>query len=686
MTATASVSRVLFVAFCGLLAVRSGSARGQNGAAPQAGLFTEQQVDHGRAVYAQSCAACHGVSLSGGSASPLIGSSFQVRWSHVDMKVDDLLYFVRTAMPPNAAQSLSLADHAAVVALILHGNGYAPGTTTLAVGSRGLDQKFPWAGRFRSSYGRGDELATPGGTEEFIAGAPDATPGMTGPDQAALNAASRSTDWLHYGHDYAGTRHSPLSQITADNASRLTPACIYQMSETGNFQTGPIVHNGVMYVTIRGTTLALDAATCKPKWKQTWQPRGNTVWERSRGIAIKDGYVVRGTPDGYLMAMNAQTGALVWARRVARADVGETFTMAPMIFEDLVLIGPAGSENNIQGWVGAFRLKDGSPVWRFNTVPQRGEPGFETWKSPAGIPMGGGAVWTSFSLDTETGDLHIPVTNPAPDLPVQLRQGQNLYTNSMVVLDVRTGRLRWYNQLVPNDSHDWDLTQASPIISATINGTTRRLVVTAGKDGFLRPIDRDTRQIVYATPVTTIKNADVPVTTQPSHACPGVLGGVEWSGPAYHPGTNMLFVPAVDWCSTFTAFEEPRYIPGKNYMGGTVTRDPAGESQGWLTAIDASTGAVKWKYRSARPMVAAVTTTAGNLLLTGELGGDFLAFDARTGREVYRFNTGGPIGGGVVTYSAQGRQHIAAASGSPSSFWVDAYPGAPTIVVFALPR
>ena len=234
----------------------------------------------------------------------------------------------------------------------------------------------------------------------------------------------------------------------------------------------------------------------------------------------------------------------------------------------------------------------------------------------------------------------------------------------MVVLDARTGKLRWYNQLVPNDSHDWDLTQASPLIDTTINGAARRLVVTAGKDGFLRPIDRTTHQIVYATPVATIENASAPVTTKPGRTCPGVLGGVQWSGPAYHPGTNMLYVPAVDWCSTFVAFEEPRYIPGKNYMGGSATRDPASASQGWVTAIDASTGAVKWKYRSPRPMVAAVTTTAGNLLLTGELGGDFLAFDARTGREVYRFNTGGSIGGGVVTYSAQGRQYIAVVSGS----------------------
>jgi alcohol dehydrogenase (cytochrome c) len=589
-------------------------------------------------------------------------------------------------MPPGASTSLSVGDHASVVAYILQNNGYTPGTTTLALGSKGLDEHFLWAGKYQSSYGRSDQLAAVASRDDFISG--DSRTGLQsdGPDQAALNGASNSTEWLIHSHDYAGTRYSPLNQINVDNASRLAPACVFQMGETGNFQTGPIVYKGVMYLTTRTSTVAIDAATCKPKWKQTWTPRGDTVWERNRGVAIKDGYLVRGTPDGYLVAMNSQTGGLIWARRVAKAEAGETFTMAPIIYEDLVLIGPAGSENNIQGWVGAFRLRDGSSVWRFNTVPKKGEAGFETWKDPKGIPMGGGAIWTSFSLDTETGDLHVAVTNPSPDLPVHLRQGSNLYTNSIVVLDVRTGKLRWHNQLVPNDSHDWDLTHASPIFNTTVNGVARRFVTTAGKDGFLRVLDRDTREVVYTTAVTTIENANTPITTKPTRACPGVLGGVEWNGPAYNAGLNMLYVPAVDWCTTFTAFEEPRYIPGRNYMGGTVTSDPTQKSQGWIIAIDASNGAVKWKYRSPRPMVAAVTTTGGNLLFTGALGGDFLALDARTGREVYRFNTGGSIGGGVVTYAAGGKQYVAVASGSPSNFWVDQYPGAPTIVIFALPR
>jgi alcohol dehydrogenase (cytochrome c) len=163
-----------------------------------------------------------------------------------------------------------------------------------------------------------------------------------------------------------------------------------------------------------------------------------------------------------------------------------------------------------------------------------------------------------------------------------------------------------------------------------------------------------------------------------------VLGGTEWNGPAYSPSTGMLYVPAVDWCATFTAYEQVRFIPGKGYMGGRTDLDPADKAQGWLTAIDAATGAVKWKYRSARPMVAAVTATAGNVVMTGELTGDFTILDAKTGAVLYRFNTGGPIGGGVVTYAVAGRQYVAVASGSPSNFWVDRNPGAPTIVVFAI--
>jgi alcohol dehydrogenase (cytochrome c) len=676
-TSLSSPARHLLIIFS-VVTIGAVVLRGAQGRAPapaRAAMYTEAQAITGESLYRQSCAGCHGATLTGGTAPPLAGPAFETSWSDPRVTVADVFFIARTTMPPRASNTLTAQDHAAVFAYILKMNGFQAGATALTASSEPLESAH-------LAIANRDARAAP---PEFIPGASGAAPATTGPDQATLTRASDSTDWLFHTHDYSGTRFSPLQEINATSAARLAPACLFQVGERDNFQTGPIVYNGTMYVTTTASTVALDAATCRVKWRHTWQPRETVGFQRNRGVAIKDGRVIRGTPDGYLLALNSETGAELWARRIGRPADGEIFVMAPVVFEDLVLIGPALSERNVQGWVGAFRATDGTPVWRFNTIPKPGEAGFETWKNPKGIPMGGGAIWTSFALDTETGDLHVAVTNPAPDLPVHLRQGTNLYTNSVIVLDARTGKLRWYRQMVPNDSHDWDLTHATPMFNTTINGATHRLVVTAGKDGVLRAVDRDTHAVIYETPVTTRENAETPVITTPTRACPGLLGGTEWNGPAFSPATNMLYVPAVDWCATFTAYEQVRFIPGKGYMGGRADLDPIDKSQGWLTAIDAATGAVKWKYRSPRPLVAAVTTTAGNIVMTGELTGDFTIFDARSGAVLYRFNTGGPMGGGVVTYAVGGRQYIAAASGSPSNFWVERNPGAPTIVVFALP-
>jgi alcohol dehydrogenase (cytochrome c) len=678
-----SGTRLRFLGWCGAacaVSIVAAVVVAGQAAPPQSRprLFTAEQAARGEAVYREACAACHGATLAGGNAPALAGPAFARSWSDPRVTLDDVFFIIRTTMPPAGSTAIPIGDKAAVFAYILRENGYESGSTPVAADTAQLARSPVQV--------RATAAATRAVPPAFLAAAPGVVPATSGPDQATLTAAATSGDWLVHNHDYAGTRHSPLSEITTANAAQLRPACIFQMGERDNFQTGPIVHDGVMYVTTMLTTIALDAATCRVKWRHTWEAKDDTGWQRNRGVGVKDGRVVRATPDGYLVALSADRGALLWARQVSKPDEGETFTMAPTLVEDLILVGPAGSENNVQGWVGAFRLSDGTPVWRFNTVPKPGEQGYETWKNPKQIPVGGGAVWTPFSVDLATGDVHVAVTNPSPDLPIHLRQGDNLYTNSVVALDLRTGGLRWFKQLIANDSHDWDVTHASPLFTATVEGQPRRLLATAGKDGVLRTLDRDTRRVLYETPITTRENADVPVGLTPIRACPGVLGGVEWNGPAFSPQTGLLYVPAVDWCTTFVAYEQVRHIPGKLYMGGDTTMDPPSRAQGWVTAVDGATGEVRWKYRSPRPMVAAVTTTAGGVLFTGELTGDFLALDARSGEELYRFNTGGPMGGGIVTYNAGGRQYVAAASGSPSSFWVDRNAGSPTIVVFALPK
>ena len=659
-----------------LLLMGSGATilRGQS--TPAQVPFTRAQAADGARVYSQRCASCHGPRLDDGEAPPLTGSKFIETWSSPARALDDLLFIIRTTMPKGQAGTLPASDYVAVLAHMLDRNGYPAGDRPLPGDDRALE-----ALRLPRPAGAAADKKAP--APEYIAGSGGTTPRATGPThQELLAATGKGRDWLMHTHDYSGTRYSPLTQITSTNASQLRPVCVYQVGESGNFQTGPVVDRGTMYVTSIYATIALDAATCRPKWRHVWTPRATEVFANNRGVAVKDGRVIRASADGYLMTLDAADGRLLWARRIADATKGETFTMAPLVFDNLIVIGPAVSEFAIKGWVGAFKLDNGEPVWKFNIVPDPGEPGAETWKQPEGFPVGGGGVWTAPTLDTERELIFVATGNPAPDFPAELRGGANLYTNSVLALNVRTGKLAWYQQLVPTDNHDWDLTHASPLYRVTVGGRERQMLGTVGKDGVLRVIDRDSQARVFETPVTTLENTTAPVTPAGTRACPGLVGGVEWNGPTFHPGLNIIATAAVDWCATFYTDTEVRHVPGQVFLGGRTVNDK--ESKGWVTAVDAVTGKVRWRYRSERPMVAAVTTTAGGLLFAGELNGDFVAFDAATGNVRYRFNTGGPIGGGIVSYEVSNRQYIAVASGRPSRFWIQEHSGGPLVMVFAL--
>ncbi|MEO8450989.1 MAG: PQQ-binding-like beta-propeller repeat protein [Gemmatimonadota bacterium] len=646
----------------------------QHPASPGGG-YTTEQANRGRTIYGTYCAGCHGTGLEGAVGPALAGPVFLRKWGAPGRDAQKLFHLIRATMPKPAVGSLSPEAYAQVFAYVLKRNGLPAGDDALDGSAAALQ-----AIHLDQLAGPGPRSTTP--APDFIPGERGTTPSGTGPDQTELTAAGAG-DWVNHTGGYGGQRYSALGQITVANASRLQVVCAYQMGSAETFETGPLVYHGTMYLTTPRITAAIDAATCRRRWSYTWEPRDEMPAEINRGAAIKDGYVVRGSPDGYLMALDAADGHLLWARQVARPGIGEIITMPPLVFEDMVIIGPAGSEAGIQGWIGAFKIADGTPVWRFNTIPQPGEPGSETWAN-ATVPIGGGAVWTPLSLDVAKGELYVAVTNPAPDFPAELRPGKNLYTNALVALDVRTGRLRWYEQLVPNDAHDWDLTQVAPLFRARVRGRLRNLITAAGKDGMVTVLDRDTHERLFQTAVSTRENVDAPLTRAGTRSCPGLLGGVEWNGPAWLPATNMLYVPSVDWCMTFKLADSVKFVPGEGYLGGDIIFDPPEKAHGWLTAIDVRTGAIRWRYHSPKPMVAAVTTTAGRVVFTGEKTGDFLALDARSGRELYRFNTGAGLMGGLVTYSVGGRQYVATASGGGSlNFGRE---GAPTIFVFALPQ
>jgi alcohol dehydrogenase (cytochrome c) len=337
-----------------------------------------------------------------------------------------------------------------------------------------------------------------------------------GPTQAELNAADRSTEWLLPNHDYAGQRFVDLKQITSQNAAELRPVCIYQAGDVRPFHTNPLVYQGVMYVTTPSSTVALDAATCAVRWRHDWQAKARTADVarggivvnpyRSRGAALRDGKLIRSTSDGYLIALDIDTGKVVWEKHVAEAEKYELMTMAPLVYEDLIISGIGISELGVKGWIGGFRLSDGEPVWRFDTIPSEGEPGADTWKSTDDTPRGGGGVWVAPSLDAEKGLLYVAVGNPAPDFFGGERLGANLYTAAMVVLDARSGKLQWFRQFVPHDLHDWDLTVTNPLYSSVIGSARRPVMSVAGKDGILRAIDRESHEQIYQVPLTTISN------------------------------------------------------------------------------------------------------------------------------------------------------------------------------------
>lgn len=625
--------------------------------APASSTFTEEQYERGEALYIQECALCHGEGLDDGVANSLRGQTFRKTWSRLGVTVGDLFNRISTTMPPGQLGDLSESDNLDVLAYILGRNNVLQGTQKLS-------PDYDYLSAIPIS--RGDEALDI--AANYIEGFYGLEPTGSGPSFAdLLTAADNAKDWLYHNHNYQGTRYSGLSQIDRSNVNGLQQTCSYQLNTNNSMQAGPIVHNGIMYVTDATHTAAIDAANCQKLWVYEWEPKDRMVWGNNRGVAIKDGYVLRGTPDGYLFALDSANGNLLWARQVADPWLGETFTMPPIIFDDLVMIGPAGSENAISGWVGAFSIADGDLVWKFMTVPEAAAGGGATWGNPKGIPLGGGAVWTPLSMDIEKEELYVAVTNPAPDFPAYLRPGENLYTNCIVALDVRTGELKWYRSIVPNDDHDWDLTQVSPVLKKSINDVSMDMIATVGKDGILRTLNAETHEPLYETPVTTIENYDVPVTEEGVHACPGVNGGVLWSGPAYYPEDGLLITPAVDYCNVFIADSDPQFIPGQLYMGGGMKRDE--EMSGWLTAIEVETGEVKWKYRSERPMVAGVTTTAGGLVISGDLNGNLLLLDASTGEVLHSIYTGAMIGGSVITYEVEGTQYIATGTGTASGFF-----------------
>jgi alcohol dehydrogenase (cytochrome c) len=506
-----------------------------------------------------------------------------------------------------------------------------------------------------------------------------------GPSQAELDGADVGpTQWLTYNKGYLGYRYSTLAEINAQNVSQLKPVCSFKLGEQRSFQSGPLVYNGVLYATSAFGTFAVDAATCDLIWSYRHDP-GQTFRANNKGAAIADGRIIRGLPDGHLIALDAKTGALLWDRVIVDSTAGEILTAAPLVWKGMIFLGKAGGDMGIRGEMMAFRATDGEKIWGFNTIPGPGETGSDTWQNPASIAHGGGGTWTSYSLDTAAGLLLVPVGNPGPDFASEARPGANLFTDSLVALDAMTGKLQWWHQLLGPEDRDWD----TSVVAAFDARDRSRLAAVAGKDGVLHVVDRADGKLRFTAPlVSQYVNRTAPIPTDAFvRLCP--IAAVQWNGPAYSPDTNLIYMNGIDWCAEAMKGPTPEYVKGKRYLGwatatGYGVRDPIDQAFGLVNAIDPASGRLVWRYRNDSPLLAGLTATAGGLVMTGDLAGELIALDAAGGALLYRSNLGaGALDGGVVTYEAKGKQFVAVAAGDNNATYKTK--GENAIVVLALP-
>jgi alcohol dehydrogenase (cytochrome c) len=637
MIAQKSVSRGTVASMTGFLGL----------AAAQLGWAAPSASPDGAELYRVRCSACHGLERAGGTGPPLSGAGFSERWAKRSVALENI---ISHSMPLDAPGGMSKAQYAAISHYLLRANRGSTGART-ALAPTAQPISLPGTPVVRGAAGSSD------------------------PDDAELLQPGVG-DWLRYNRDFQGQRFSPLTQITLGNVATLVPKCIFQTGEVGSFQSSPIVRNGRMYITTPHSTFALDAATCRSDWAHEYVPSDPEPLPTNRGVILYKGLVIRGTTDGHLIALDALEGKLLWDVQVCDSHKACFISSAPVVFDGKLFIGEAGADFGAPGHVHAFNAENGAHLWTVSVVPGKGEPGAETWEN--GVP-GGGSMWTTITIEPSSRMLFVSVGNPDSDFDGRRRPGDNLYTDSVIVLSADTGKLQWYLQQNPHDVHDWD-TGAAPVI---YEQDGHRFMAVGSKDARLYLYDRDTHALLARQDLARrLNDTMMPEPGVPIRFCPGALGGVEWNGPAYSPLDRMVYVNTVDWCMTLTV--QKKLDSSSNPYGGLPVFDPPDEARGSLRAFDAATGTPIWSYEAHSPMVAGITPTASGLLFTGTAYGEFLVFDAKTGKQIYRFATGGAIAGGITTYLAAGKQYVAVPSGNSSkSLWQNR--GAGTLIVFGLP-
>jgi alcohol dehydrogenase (cytochrome c) len=527
--------------------------------------------------------------------------------------------------------------------------------------------------------------------------------------QPMLNAAAGDAkNWIHANGSYDQARYYPGNQINAGNVAKLVPKFTFQTAVLESMETAPIVVNGVMFLTTSfNHVYAIDAVTGEEFWHYKHKMGPITTFccgPNNRGVAIEGDRLFMGTLDAKLVALDAKTGKLLWETQIADPEKGYSETMAPAVVEGKVLIGTNGGEYGVRGFVKAFNAADGKLLWTFNTIPDKGQEGVWATTDATGRDMHrdiaaekkmlaekggefyqtlGGGVWMTPAIDLKTRTVFFVVGNPSPDLYGAIRPGDNLYTDSMVAVDLDKGTYKWHSQYIAHDV--WDLDAVSPPIltqAKDASGKMVDVVIHGGKTGHVYVHDRNTGKIIrFSEAMIPQENMWVLPTKEGARMLPGANGGVEWSPMAVNPKLRLTYAANLHQPMTYHVEESP-YPGGKLWLGGAFKTIPSEQQWGRLVAVNLDTGKVAWGVKTDQPLIGGVLATAGDLVFNGEANGWFKAFDAKSGKVLWRYNAGAGVNAPAVSYMVNGKQYVAVAAGGNNQ--IDAKRGN-SVIVFGLP-
>ena len=514
-------------------------------------------------------------------------------------------------------------------------------------------------------------------------------------------------NWIHPNGSYAQTRYYPGTQINTGNVAKMKPAFVFQTAVLESMETAPIVVNGVMFLTTSfNHVYAADAATGEEFWHYKHKMGPITTFccgPNNRGVAIENDRIFMGTLDAKLVALDAKTGKVLWETQIADPEKGYSETMAPAVVDGKVLIGTNGGEYGVRGFLKAFDAKDGKLLWTFYSIPDKGHEGVWAENDATGRNMHrdiaaekaalakdasfyqtlGGGVWMTPAIDKKTRTVFFVAGNPSPDLYGAIRPGDNLYTNSMVAIDLDKGTYKWHSQYIAHDV--WDLDAVSPPIltqAKDASGKLTDVVIHGGKTGHVYVHDRATGKLIrFSEAMIPQENMWVLPTKEGARMLPGANGGVEWSPMAVNPKLHMAYAANLHQPMTYHV-EEAAYPGGsKLWLGGAFKTIPSEEQWGRLVAVNLDTGKVAWGAKTPQPLIGGVLATAGDLVFNGEANGWYKAYDARTGKELWKYNCGAGVNSPGVSYMVNGKQYIAVAAGGNNQ--IDAKRGN-SVFVFAV--